>query len=69
VNEFVVHPGRGFRRDRRAIDVSQREMARAIGKSASWLCNFEKGRFHPSDEMMERMRAVLRAFKATRPAP
>jgi transcriptional regulator with XRE-family HTH domain len=53
--------GRGLRELRRSLDVKLQKVARAIGRSPTWLWYVENGVLVASAEELSRIEAVLRA--------
>jgi transcriptional regulator with XRE-family HTH domain len=57
------HPGLAIRRARRAVEMTQLELALAIGRVPSYITQFELGRNSPSAAEIARMRAAIKEHK------
>jgi transcriptional regulator with XRE-family HTH domain len=57
------HPGLAIRRARRAVEMTQLELALAIGRVPSYITHFELGRNAPDASEIAAMRAAIKAHK------
>ena len=55
------HPGPAIRRARRAVEMTQLELAARINRSPAYICNFELGRINATPNEIAAMRAAMKA--------
>jgi predicted transcriptional regulator len=54
-----AHPGPGIRRERLGVGMDQTELAKCIGRSSSYLSQFERGRIDATPVEIAAMHAAI----------
>lgn len=57
--------GKQIRKKRRELDISQAQMAEALGVTQAWVSYVESETFNPSEEMMEKITEFFLTYKDT----